>query len=312
MQAIKFLKSLLPNFAKQTVLDDIRTTRLIITAVTHPAYQDALRLFGNRKFANETLARDWETYRRNVKGAQGANTVIAIEKAFKEMLGKLDLVERLVEKDYNDDIEGAGVTYYKAAVLQMLESIGFAADYATKYLNYIYVVEAAEVFDTNGTHKDEDGSVTVIDEINFSIQPAEVRFLRDRFIDFCTVMDTLSKPTDKVKTEFEQIPDVVITEAGDAVVARTLGASKIDPFRHGIVPLPMNLIYHARMKIAEYLHAKYEKAKAEKEALELRRLRLQKALEGKKDTALEKQLEYTTKRIEDLAEAIRNEETRYG
>lgn len=303
MKPLKFLKSLLPNFAKQTVLEDIRTTRMVISVVTAPAYQDALKVFGNRKFANAGLVKDWDVYKRNVKGAFGANTIVAVEKSFKEMLAKLELIERLVEKDYNDDIEGAGVTYYKAAVLQMLESISFAADYATKYLNYVYVVEAGELSD------DENG---LADEINANIVPADVRFIHDRFLDFCTVMDVLSKPTDKVKQDFEQIPDLTITEAGDGVVSRSVGDSRLDPFRHGIVPLAMNPIYHVRMKIAEWQHGRYEKAKAEKEALELRKLRLERLLQGKNDPAIQKQIEYTQRRIDDLAEHLRKVETQYG
>jgi hypothetical protein len=304
MKPLQFLKSLLPNFSKQTVLEDIRTTRVMITAITHPAYQDAMRVFGSRKFTNVSLQKDWEVFRRNVKGAQGANTIVAVEKSFKEMLGKLDLIEQLVEKDYNDDIEGAGVTYYKAAVLQMLESIGFATDFATKYLNYVYVVEAAELND--------DENASMIDEINANIVPADVRFLTERFLDFCTIMDVLAKPTDKVKADFEQIPDVTITEAGDKVVTQSLGTSKLDPFRHGIVPLVMNPIYHVRMKYAEWQHLRYEKAKAEKEALELRKMRMERLLAGKKDAALEKQIEYTQKRIDDLADHIRKVENQYG
>lgn len=303
MKALQFLKSLLPNFAKQTVLDDIRITRMVITTVTYPAYQDALKVFGARKLVNAGLVKDWDVYRRNVKGAQGANTIVAIEKSFKEMIAKLELIEKLVEKDYNDDIEGSGVTYYKAAVLQMLESISFAADYANKYLNYVYVVEAGELSD------EENG---VADEISANIVPADVRFIHDRFLDFCTIMDVLSKPTEKVQKDFEQIPDMTITEAGAGVVAKSLGDTTLDPFRHGFVPLAMNPIYHVRMKIAEWQHSRYEKAKAEKEALELRKLRLERLLQGKNDPAIQKQIEYTQKRIDDLAEHIRKVENAYG
>jgi hypothetical protein len=305
MKIIDFFKSLLPNFAKQTVLEDIRTTKLILNAVTMPAYQDALRAFGGRKFANEGLQKDWEVYRRNVKGAAGSNTVIAIEKSFKDLLATLDLVETLVEKDYNEDIEGAGITYYKAAVLQMIESISFAVDFANKYLNYIYVVEAAEL-------KEDEEVAELAEQVSAAIVPAEVRFLRDRFIDFCTVMDTLSKPTAKIKADFEEIPDVTITANGDRTMQQTIGITKLDPFRHGFVPLAMNPIYHIRMRIADYQHYRYERAKADKDMLELRKLKLERDQSGKPDPAIEKQIEYTQKRIDDLSMQIRKVEEQYA
>ncbi len=305
MNIVTFFKSLLPNFAKQTVLEDIRADRIILTTVVLPAYEDALRAFGSRKFVNESLQKDWEIYRRSVKGAFGSNTIMAIEKSLKPMLSKLDLIEELVEKDYTEDIEGTGITYYKAAVLQMLESIGFASDFAIKYLNYVYVIESAEL-------NDSDEETKVIDELNAAIVPADVRFIHERFQDFCTVMDVLAKPTDKVKSEFEEIPDITVTAAGDKAVQATMGATKLDPFGHGFVPLVMNPIYHVRMQVAEWQHYRYEKAKQEKEALQLRKLRLERLEQGKHDPAIEKQIEYTQKRIEDLDAHIRKVEAQYG
>lgn len=305
MKIMDYLKSLLPNFAKGTVLEDIRTNKLILTTVTLPAYQEALRAFGGRKFVNESLQKDWEVYRRTVKGAAGSNFVVAVEKAIGNMLSTLDLVERLVEKDYNDDIEGVGVTYYKAAVLQMVESIGFAIDFANKYLNYIYVVEASEL-------SADDETTELAEEINAAIVPAEVRFLHERFVDFCTVMDTLSKPTEKLQADFQEIPDITITQAGDRAVQSTLGPNKLDPFRHGFVPLAMNPIYHIRMKIADYQHYRYEKAKADKDMLELRKLKLERMQHGKRDAAIDKQIEYTQQRIDTLADHVRKVEGQYA
>jgi hypothetical protein len=125
-------------------------------------------------------------------------------------------------------------------------------------------------------------------------------------------METLSKPTDKIKAEFEEIPDITVTAAGDRTVQSTLGVSKLDPFRHGFVPLAMNPIYHIRMKVADYQHYRYERAKAEKDALELRKLRLERLQHGKQDAALDKQIEYTQKRIDDLTLQIRKVEEQYA
>jgi len=187
----------------------------------------------------------------------------------------------------------------------MIESISFATDYANKYLNYIYVIEAAEL-------SESEENETFLDQINASIMPAEVRFLRDRFVDFCTVMDTLSKPTAKLKADFEDIPDVAITAAGDQIVQRSIGPSKLDPFRHGFVPLVMNPIYHIRMRVADYQHYRYEQAKATKDILQLRKLKLERQLAGKPDAAIEKQIEYTQKRIDELTLQIRKVEEQYA
>lgn len=303
MKPLQFLKSLLPSFGRAMVLDDIRLAKLSLAALAAPAYADSLRLFGNRKFTNTDLKQDWDNYRRLVRGANGANTIVAIEKAFKPMMTTLDLIETLVEKDYNEDIQGAGITYYKAAVLQLLESISFAVDYSMKYLNYVLVIETAEL---------SDDEASVVDEIGAALVPAELRFIKDRFMDFCMVMNTLAKPTETIKTDFASIPDITISESGDRMVQSTVGAAKLDPFMHGLVPLPMNLIYHTRMRYAEWQNERHQQAKAEKEVLELRKLRMERELKGKKDPALEKQIEYTQKRVDDLRDQIRKTEEAYA
>lgn len=308
MKPLSFLNSLLSNFKKQTVLEDIRQTRTLLVTVVAPSYENALRLFGARKFINPALQKDWETFRRSVKGSQGANTIVAIEKTLKPMLSTLELAERLVEKDYAEDVEGMGMTYYKAAVLQMIESIGFASDYAVKYLNYVIVVETSEIYP--GDPDEAEGQEQA--DLTSALTPSELRFLNERFNDFCTIMSTLTKPTDKIKQDFEAIPDIAVTASGDTVITQTVGRDKIDPFSHGFVPLPMNLIYHARMRVADWQHERYEKAKAEKQILELRKLKMQKAIEGKKDPSLEKQIEYTQKRIDDLNARIRKVEEEYA
>ncbi len=284
MKALNYLKSLLPNFAKSTVLEDVRLTKLVLVTITEPSYSDAMRLFGSRKFANNDLKADWEN--------------------FKPMQTTLDLIETLIERDYNEDIAGAGVTYYKAAVLQMLESVSFAADYAMKYLNYVLVLETAELDDAE--------DISTADELASALVPAELRFIKERFIDFCTVMNTLSRPTATIKTDFESIPDINITEAGDAVVRGNIGAAKLDPFMHSLIPIQLNPIYHVRMRMAEWQNERHQQAKAEKDVLELRKLRMERMIQGKKDPALEQQIAYTQKRIDDLRASIRKTEAMYA
>ena len=99
MKALNYLKSLLPNFSKQTVLEDIRSTRMTLVTATIPAYQSAMPMFASRKMANQGLQAHWETFKRNVKGAGGGpNVIVVVDKSFKNMLATLDVIERLVEK----------------------------------------------------------------------------------------------------------------------------------------------------------------------------------------------------------------------
>lgn len=307
MKVLDYIKSLLPNFSKQNVLEDIRITRLVIATVAIPTYEKAMPIFANRRMVNPGLQSHWETFRRNVKGAQGNNVLAVIDKSFKNMLSTLDMMEKLIEKSYDDEIAGRGLTYYKAAVLQMIESITFAGDYALRYLNYVLVLEASEL------KKDADEAGVDIDDLSEVIDPADIRYITDRFIDFCTVMATLIKPAEKVREEIETVPDIIVDEKTDAIMSSTQGQAKVDPFKHGLIPLSFNIIYHVRMRFAEWQHARYEAAKVEKDALELRILRMKKLLDsGSAPAGLEQQIQYTEKRLAELKLDLKKVEEQYA
>lgn len=304
MKPFKFLQSLLPNFSKTNVLDDVRMTRLDVTDSTLPSYENALRIFNGRKSGSPELQNDYAIFSRMVKIGSVPNTIVGIEKCLKPMLGTLDLVERLIESSYDEEIAGGGISYYKASVLQMLESIRFASKYARKYLNYALIVETAYIEDQAG--------VEVANKVDEAITPAEMRYLKDNFVQFCSVLASVAKPTSAIKTMFERIPDIAITEQNSKTLNSTVGEAKLDPFQHGFVPTWMNPIYHIRMRIAEWQVDTHNAAKEERKLLELRKLRLEQASAGKKSPGLEKEINYIQGRIDDLEARIREEETRYA
>lgn len=307
MKPLNFIKSLLPSFSKQMMLDDIRTTRMTLSAVVIPSYHKSMSLFGSRKMANPILKEQSEQFRQQVRGANGANLIVSVEKAFVNILGTLDVIEALVEKDYTDTVESVGITYRKAAVLQMLESITFVSDYAMRYLNYAIVVETVEI------GKDNADTGVQVDEVTTTFTPADLRFINDRFHDFCVSMQSFIKAPAALQADIAEVPDVVIDEKTDMVMSRTQALGSMDKFGHGLIPLPMNPIYFIRMRVANYQHHKYEKAKAEKEALELRMLRLQKVLKGgSADPTLEKQIELLQQRIDEQDQFIKKEEAQYA
>lgn len=305
MKALNFIKSLLPSFAKSSVLEDCRMTKLVLVTTVQPTYEASLRLFNGRKFENAQLRADWDRYRHTVQGASGPNTIVAIEKTLKNMVSTLDMIEQLVERDYNEDIVASGISYYKASVLQMQESIHFAAEYALKYLNYVCVVETAAI------ESDEDNG-HVSDIVAQAITPAEFRYLSDRFADFCIVMNTLTKPSSAVKQQLEKVPDIAVTDEGDKVVQHTIGDARLNPFKHDFVSARFNPIYHIRLQFANWQVGRVNEAKALKEMLELRVLRMKRAQEGKNDPQLEREIEHTQKRLDDARAFIRQKEMEYA
>jgi len=304
MKALTYLQSLLPSFSRVTALEDCRMTRLEITTVTQPAYEQALRIFNNHKFESPELRSDFEIYKRQVRPAAATNLVVAVEHSFKNMVAILDMIEEILNKNYGDEIAGAGLTYYKSAVLQLLETVTEASKFARRYLNYVLVVETSYIEDPQGE--------AVANDLGAALVPAEVRYLKENFIRFCAIMTTLTKLVSAIESQLQQIPDVTVTEENAKTLTHTAGESKIDPFSHGLIPVFLNPIYHFKMRFAEWQVDRLNRAKEEKKLLELRKLKMERAAAGKQDASLDKQIDYIQGRIENLDADIRQKEQQYA
>lgn len=304
MKALSYLKSFVPSFSRVTALEDCRMTRLEITTVTQPAYEQALRIFNSRQFESPELRSDFEIYKRQVRPAGAPNLVVAIEHSFKNMVAILDLIENILNTNYGEEIAGAGLTYYKSTVLQLLETITEASKFTRRYLNYILVVETSYIEDPEGE--------AVANDLGAALVPAEIRYLKENFIRFCSIMVNLTKPVSTIESQLQQIPDVTVTDENARTLPHTAGESKIDPFSHGLIPVFLNPIYHIKMRVAEWQVDRLNRAKEEKKLLELRKLKMERVAAGKQDASLDKQIDYIQGRIENLDADIRQKEQEYA
>jgi len=298
MKAHSYLTSLLPSFGKDQVIEDIRLTRGEISDVTIPAYEAAVGLLKDASIRSKYLEGDMALFKRTVKSSQGGFTKTVLQ-ALKTSLENLDHAEELITKTYNDDIAGAGVTYMKANLLQLVEVIGFVSKFARKYLLYIYVCETAEFDDSNT-------------ELTDSITPAEQEWLRANFLSFCTSINIVSTAPHTLKKSLTDIPDVVITEENSHTVGSTLGDNKVDPLQMRLIPVWLNPIYHIGMFVAEWQANRYKAAQEELKLLQLRKLNLERLSEGKPDARIQKEITYMESRIQGLNYKIAKMEKNNG
>lgn len=298
MKTQSYLASLLPSFAKDQVLEDIRLTRTELEDITLPAYEHALPLLKSYDYKSKALDADMAQFKRTVTASSGG-FVTVVNKALKTALENLDEVEAMVTKTYSEEIAGAGVTYLKANLLQLVETIGFVSKYARKYLVYIYVCETAEF---------EDGD-TVVSE---SITKAEQEWLRANFLSFCTALNVVSTPRASFKKSIDDIPDIVVTNDNAHSLGATVGEHKIDPFQMRLIPVWLNPIYHIGMFVAEWQANRYKAAQEELKLLQLRKLNLERVSDGKPDARVQKEIKYMESRVQSLNYKIAKMETDNG
>ena len=299
MKVTQFLASLLPSFGKETITDDIRLTRTEIVEHTQPAYDAAVPLFKGWKFKSVQLDAQLSIWQRMVKSPSGENIVTTIQKGFKPMLENLEEVEGLIVRTFNAEIAGGGISYLKANLLQFCECATFVSKYARKFLTYVYICETAEYADS-GT------------DIAESLSPAELEWISANFVSFCLAFNIVTGNPVHIKKQLADIPDVVVTSENAHTLGSTIGETKIDPFQMKLIPIWLNPIYHVGMFVAEWQADRYKAAKEEVKLLELRKLNLEKAKEGKSDAGLQKQIIYMEGRIQGLNFKIAKMEKAHG
>lgn len=287
MRILNYLKSLLPTFGKDRVLEDCRLTRTEIKEDTAPAFKSAAELLKGRKFKAPELEKYVGIFGRMVKSSGSDNMVVTIDKAFANILENLDYVEDMITKTYSEEVATNGLTYLKANLLQFVECVGYVSKYARKFLVYIYICETATY---------EEGGTVITD----SLTPAEIEWLDFNFVSFCASLNIACGNPNTVTKQFDNIPDIVVTSENAVTLGATMGEHKIDPFQMKLIPGIQSFPYHIRMAFAEYQADRYKASKEEVKLLQLRKLNLEKLSEGKADAAVQKEIAYMETRIQTL------------
>ncbi len=297
MKITPYIASLLPSFGKDRVIEDCRICAAEIKEFTLPAYEAAVPLLGKWKYKSERLDAQFDVFKRLVKG--GGQPIVVIEKALKSAMVHLEEIEGRINKTYNEDVAGAGLTYLKANLLQLVELIGFVSKYARRFLLYVYICETAEI---------EGAGESLAD----SLSPAEIEWVTANFISFCSAINTVNGKPNEMTTALDNIPDIIVTADNEHSLGETIGESKLDPFQLKLIPTWLNPIYHIGMFVAEWQADRYKVAKEELKLLQLKKLNLEKMSEGKPDAAVQKEIQYMGSRIQTLNYKIEKMEKAYA
>jgi hypothetical protein len=283
----QLLASLLPNFERETVLEDLRITRSEFKEVIEPAYEGAVQFLKGWDFKSDEVNDLFTSWKRIVKGAGNDNMYVTIHKGIDEIIKNLHEVEELIKKTFSEDIAGTGLTYMKGNLIQFVEYAGFVAKYARRFLMYTYIYE---------TGKYEQGGTSVTE----SLTPAEKQWIEQNFVNFAMAFKAVSGNPGNVKKGLEEVPDIVATADNAHTLPHTVGEDKLDPLQMRFIPVWLNPIYHIRMRVAEWQTARYHASREELALLQLRLLNLKQTTDGKPDANVQKRIDVLEKRIGDL------------
>lgn len=307
MNLIAYLKSLLPSFKKDRILEDSRIVKTELETVSIASYKEAEKVFIGWNFKSKQMQDYIKIFNRNFKPSSGFgaknNIVTSIRKALEKLLETHSVVEDKLQSSLEDVVMAEGVTCLKANLLQTLEGISFISKYAYKFLNYIYIVETA-----NQPEQNE------VEYIKNNLSPADIAYIEESFTYFAILLSTLSKSKVEIEKIIETIPDIVISSTNAEAIQSTIDQDKLSPLSiHGLVrnnatTVFNNPIYHIGLMVAEWQANRYKLSKETKKVLELRLLNLQMISQKNPDAKLEKEIEYIQSRIQGLDYKIKKME----
>ena len=297
MKPQDFIKSLIPDFDKQRITEDIRITADELRNYTLPALKQAEQFMGKWKFESAQIQAQLPIYTAAVKQRK-ANIIATINEAMKNAAVNLEEVARMIDRSYSDDIIGQGLTFFKANLLQFAEYVSFASRYARRYVNYVYAAETA-VFDGQ-------------DPVEDILAPADIQWIEGNFLNFCNVLNVVGIPVKEVTTALDNIPDIAILDDNARTLSATVGEKKLDPLAMGFIPIFLNPIYHIRMKIAQWQTNRYHIARNEIQCLKVRKANLEALAAGKPNPKLQQEISYIETRIQGLMRKNAELEDEYG
>lgn len=296
MNIITFIKSLLPNFSKSRIVDDARLSFTELEINTVPSYKEAEKLFTDWKYRSDQM-KDFNTiFKRIVKTDNDVNMVVSISRALNKILDNKEYIQDKIDRNFEAEIVADGISSLKANLIRIAETVSFISDYALLFLNYIYILETAEINKETGY-------------VRSSLSPAEIEYLQKSFTDFCLGLNTLNKDKKKFASIVDEIPDVLLDINTGAVVLGTVGEERIDPLLlNNLSGNTYNPIYHIRLMVTERQVTAYKRNKELKKVLEMRLLNLTMQLEKTPDAKLEKEINYIQSRVQGLDHVLKRME----
>lgn len=300
MSIISYIKSLVRNIGKEDIFEDIRITRKEISDNLIPLMQDA-----NKYFRGKTLKASQVNYLNKVfMDATGAkvkykNMFDYLNDKLPKMLANLEILSDELDKNLETQVVTKTVTYRKAILLKALDLMSFDSAFTFKMLKFVYYFEDKEM-----------GGESEYDDLIMP-KPLVDSILKNAFV-YAKSIKALSVSSDEFLTKIKELKDIPLDEESVSIIKAkqdkdTLEIETLDP-----VGFEGNPIFHYRLMIAEWQANRYKLNKETKQYLELKLMDMKLKNKDSNDASLQRQIEYTSKRINKLEYSMAKAEKSVG
>ena len=224
------------------------------------------------------------TVKRHYSKASKLELFPALAMILKDSEKTINELIPLVGKYFTKVVDKDSITYPRAQILALAETIDFVSNFIPRYCRFVI----AKQIELSGGEKLEN-----------SLSKAQFKYIRENTLEFYKAIDSLSKiNVDSIEKLLKAIPNVSVTE--DNTENNLFSKTKLDPTgsTSRFLSASWNPLYYAQMALVDYQHARYKQSKEEVEAIKIDLDYLNSQIQnGAGDAYIERQRELAQERL---------------
>lgn len=272
MKPLEFIRRLLPTFGKKDVREKLRLALSKLADVVGPALDTLSQALPTGVFTSvygkEFLAAFLKFVPQRVRNLRNP-LFETIEQAKDHALKLGEMLTDHTAKVLKDTIHVEGITYQTVTVLRLIEILDFFGDYTSRFMLRLVTAET-NVLVFQSPEKGE-------------LSKAEIEWLDNNRASYFRILELLYDDPRVIMGKLHAIPELVVSDGGSAIPVPALMGGAGDPLELGVVPLLSGLFTAAGIRSVNRDIERYERAKKERRACEMRLEALTQSARGDAD-----------------------------
>ena len=279
MKLFDYVKNLTSDLERVDILNDISDYGREYKESIETPMERMVEMLSQHTYKSEEIKNLITTIKMNLTYRVNPNFFFTVQISTKKIPTKLEMLNRMVERDFGDIVITNGLRYDRANVLKYVETIGFVMTYCRKLILRTLKLETEEISGVKDTLETKQLKI----------------YLKENSVAFAIALNVLVGSSAEQLKLVSEIPQQRVTEESEEI----LGAAT-DPFRLGFISPSLNPIYIIGRYRAELQVRRYKERNEEIKQIQNRLLDLKLKREGGADARLDQTIEAYEGRLEKI------------
>lgn len=263
MDILSHVRALVPTFERNELLRTLQNLQDEHAETLMPLVQDLRDTFAEHQFISPLLDQYRMALGRYVN-LGGVNPLMLMLTSLERLQANFPYLEREVKSRFSISFTTANLTYDRANVMRYIETVGFYIRYARKFILFVVADEARGK-----------GKATPAEW-----NRGEREWISSNLGAFAGMLNAINLTEHELKAAINKVSNAEITEETYDVAVRSLGTGKLDPMRIAGFSPTDNYIFSFGKAIVEWQNKRFQAAKDELYATQLRLQEMREMAQG--------------------------------